>query len=222
MAEETTLDRVRNLFKKHNAPLKVEMNEEATETPTEEKVEFLTATLEDGTEVHTDAESWAEGSNAYVMSEDGEKVDLPSGEYQLTGGPMITVENGVVTAVAEAEAVEEEMSSEEERKEETEEATEKVEQSEDETIPSAVASTLEKMANTLRTEFKAEIKEKDGELEKLKVELAEKDKEIARIKAEFEHEGLPKAPVQKQPITRKEIAEMSIRERVTAIRERYN
>lgn len=212
--EETTLDRVKALFQKHNKPFKVELEEE---TAAEEKVNLATATLEDGTVINSDSEEWAEGVNAYVLGEEGEKIPVPTGEYKLEDGTMLTITDGMVDAIAAAMAEEEVEQSEETEK--TEEAETEVEQAEDK--PEEIESKLASMIDGLRTEFTEMVSSKDTELEGLKAELEAKTKEIETLKTNFEHQGLPKAPQKKEPITRAQLSEMTMEERITHLSERY-
>ena len=196
--------RVRKLTEKFTLALADEAKPEAVA----EEVKFLTSKLEDGTEINTDAEEWAEGSNAYILT-DGEKIDVPSGDYKLEDGTMLAIENGVVTAVTAAEA----------------EATEEVEQAKEvkAEVPEAVKALVAEAVKALRTEMSAQIAGKDKELEALKLDLSTKAGEVTKLKAEFEHEGLPKGPATiKTKLTRTDIAKLPIKERVTAIGELYN
>ena len=67
----------------------------------ESELELLAeAVLEDGTKIATDSEEFAEGVMAYVVSEDGEKMPLPSGNYKTEDGVSMEVEDGEVVAVS--------------------------------------------------------------------------------------------------------------------------
>tara|TARA_R100001443_G_scaffold13007_2_gene22936 strand:- start:2755 stop:3291 length:537 start_codon:yes stop_codon:yes gene_type:complete len=76
------------------------------------------AVLKDGTMIGTDAEEWAVGVLAYVVAETGEKMPLPTGEFELEDGRVLVIEDGTITEIREAEVVEEEV---------VEEVTEEVE-----------------------------------------------------------------------------------------------
>ncbi len=205
---------VNEIFAKYNVELSAE------EPKAEVKAELATATLKDGTVVQSDSETWEAGVNAYVVNEDGEKVAVPTGEYELEDGKILVVTEGVVDAIKEAaaEEVEEEVEASKEAKEVTPEATEKVEASEvvkAEFSKEDVSEMLEKMATTLRAEFSDQLDKKDEEI-KAKAE------ELEVLKENFEHKGLPKAPEAKaaRP-SQKEISKLSPKERVAQLHNLY-
>lgn len=72
---------------------------EDTTHKTEQK--FAVAHLIDGTQVTNDKDSeFAEGDALFVITEDGEKVQAPSGEHELESGIVVTVsEEGVITGI---------------------------------------------------------------------------------------------------------------------------
>ena len=91
-------ERVQELFNRFNVNLKV----------TEDKQELAEAVLDNGTVIYTDAEGFNEGAEAYIINDEGERIPLPAGSYELQGGGVLTIgENGIVEGVGEAEAVEE-------------------------------------------------------------------------------------------------------------------
>ena len=210
---------VNEIFAKYNVELSAE------EPKAEVKAELATATLKDGTVVQSDSETWEAGVNAYVVNEDGEKVAVPTGEYELEDGKILVVTEGVVDAIKEAaaEEVEEEVEASKEEatkeaKEVTPEATEKVEASEvvkADFSKEDVSEMLEKMATTLRAEFSDQLDKKDEEI-KAKAE------ELEVLKENFEHKGLPKAPEAKaaRP-SQKEISKLSPKERVAQLHNLY-
>ena len=205
---------VNEIFAKYNVELSAE------EPKAEVKAELATATLKDGTVVQSDSETWEAGVNAYVVNEDGEKVAVPTGEYELEDGKILVVTEGVVDAIKEAaaEEVEEEVEASKEAKEVTPEATEKVEASEvvkAEFSKEDVSEMLEKMATTLRAEFSDQLDKKDEEI-KAKAE------ELEVLKENFEHKGLPKAPEAKaaRP-SQKEISKLSPKDRVAQLHNLY-
>ena len=98
---ESIKERVESLFKRFNVALQVQ-------DPTE--VQLLSAKLDSGQEIQTDAEAWAPGAQVFVMNDEGERIPLPDGEYNLESGEKLYVKDG---AVAEAEVEEEPMPEEE-------------------------------------------------------------------------------------------------------------
>ena len=57
------------------------------------------AVLVDGTKIGTDAEAFEDGVLVFVVGEDGEKMPLPTGEYEVDGGAIMTVADGEVTSL---------------------------------------------------------------------------------------------------------------------------
>ena len=91
----------------------------------ESELELLAeAILEDGTKIATDSEEFAEGSMAFVVSEDGEKMPLPSGSYATQDGVSMEVVDGEVVSISKEEAVEEAKA--EDKKEEEEEMSSEI------------------------------------------------------------------------------------------------
>ncbi len=77
----TLQNRINELFNKFNLSLS-----------TVEKTELMAeATLENGTIIFTDAEGFEEGSEVYIVNEEGEKIPLPDGDYTLEGGRTLTI-----------------------------------------------------------------------------------------------------------------------------------
>jgi hypothetical protein len=97
------LQEVNSLFKRHNVSLKAE-----EKTVIELSAE---AVLEDGTSIYTDADAWAEKVNVYTKDADGNPVPLPSGDYTLADGTVLTVTDGVLDAIVPAEDMSAELNS---------------------------------------------------------------------------------------------------------------
>lgn len=123
----TIKERVQEVFNRFNVELTV--SEEAPET------QLAEAALENGTVIYTDAESFAEGQEAYIINDEGERIPLPPGEYELAdGGQLVIGEGGVIDAIQAKKEDEEEMgdkdkeemSAQEEVKEEADTASGKV------------------------------------------------------------------------------------------------
>jgi hypothetical protein len=76
-------DRINELFNKFNVNLKTEeVNLEAQ------------GVLDNGTIVYTDADSFVEGADVFVMNEEGERIPLPEGEYTFEDGTTLKISNG--------------------------------------------------------------------------------------------------------------------------------
>ncbi len=81
-----------------------------------EEVKLAQAELENGTII--ESESFAEGSEVFIVTED-ERVALPVGEYKLIDGETLTVEEeGIIASIGAVEPAEEEVEAEDEPKEE--------------------------------------------------------------------------------------------------------
>jgi hypothetical protein len=88
----TLQKRINELFSKFNLSLE-------TIQKSELKAE---GTLENGTIIHTDAETFEEGALVYVLNEEGEKIPLPEGDYTMADGSVISIgESGVVSRIGE-------------------------------------------------------------------------------------------------------------------------
>jgi hypothetical protein len=68
------------------------------------------AVLVDGTKIGTDAEAFEDGVLVFVVGEDGEKMPLPTGEYEIDGGAKMVVADGEITSIVhpDSEAKEDE------------------------------------------------------------------------------------------------------------------
>ena len=108
-------------------------------TVTEEKsTELAEVTLENGTVVYTDDE-FVVGAEAYIINDEGERISVPAGDYELNDGRLMVIgEGGAIEEIKGAEEPAEEPVAEEARVEQsadepeateevTEEATEELE-----------------------------------------------------------------------------------------------
>jgi hypothetical protein len=90
----TIQKRVQDLFNRFNVDLKV----------TSERIDMAEATLENGTVIYTDADSFLEGAEAYIINDEGEQIALPEGDYELADGDILQiVEGGKVGSIKKAE-----------------------------------------------------------------------------------------------------------------------
>jgi len=236
----TITERVQEVFNKFNVNLTV------TEAP---RTEMAEAALENGTVIYTDAEAFAEGVEAYIINDEGEKIPLPPGDYTLADGRVVVVgEGGVVSSVAEApeeEAPAEEPAQEVEASEEVaEEVTEEVEvEAEEEEKPAYV--TKEEVEEMIKAALESiEDKEEmsavnpeapkaekvEEKVEEVVEEVAETEAalELAAIKAELAdlkkqaaEAGLKhKAPsVRHEPL---DLSKLTLTERVAALHNQFS
>ena len=232
----TIKERVQEVFNRFNVELTV--SEEAPET------QLAEAPLENGTVIYTDAESFAEGQEAYIINDEGERIPLPPGEYELAdGGTLVIGEGGVIDAIQakkedEAEMGDkdkEEMSGEEEVKAEEEDKEEAKE--EDEEPKFVTKEQVDEMISAALEAFGYGGKDKEDMSEKpaaetsadepvamseqpnpVEVELASMKAELEAMKEEAAEPGLkhaePVASTQQEPINMKTL---STQERVAAL-----
>lgn len=87
----TIQERVQDVFNRFNVNLTV------SEEP---RVDMAEAVLENGTVIYTDGEDFAEGEEAYIINDEGERIPLPPGDYDLADGGRISIgEVGKVSKV---------------------------------------------------------------------------------------------------------------------------
>ncbi len=140
----------------------------------ESELEMLAeAILEDGTKIATDSEEFAEGSMAFVVSEDGEKMPLPSGSYATQDGVSMEVVDGEVVSISKEEAVEEAKA--EDKKEEEEEMSSEIDLS-----AYATKEQLVEALGSLHTELSEMISKVVSENESLKEDL----EKVSKMSAE--------------------------------------
>lgn len=125
----------------------------------ESEIELMAElSLKDGTKIGTDAEEFAVGVMAYVVSEDGEKMVLPTGEYESEDGTKMQVEDGEIKAIEKAEEKEEEEVEAEDKKEDEEEEMSKVDLSEYCT-KSELIEALTELTSQIDAKFESIVKE---------------------------------------------------------------
>ena len=176
--------------------LAVALAEEQAQAEPQEEVKMASAMLENGQEIQTSADAFAEGVDVFVVNDEGEQIPLPDGDYTLEDGTMFTVAEGVVASMGAAEveeaAKEEEMSAETEVEEPAVEAALSREE-----VQGMIAAAIEEAT----TKLSAEIAEKNEQIEKLSAQPAAK---LSRVK-------------EAKKFTNAELAQMSVRERIRAL-----
>ena len=226
----TITERVQEVFNKFNVNLTV------SEEP---RTELAEAALDNGTVVYTDAEAFAEGAEAYIINDEGEKIPLPPGDYTLADGRTLVIgEGGVVSSIAEAP--EEEPATEEVEASEEVEEVEEVQAEEEPTyvtkaeVEEMIKAALESIAaeddkeemSAVNPEApKAEkVEEKVEEVEKeneAALELAAIKAELADLKKQAAEAGLKhKAPsVRHEPL---DLSKLTLTERVAALHNQFS
>ena len=172
-------------------------------TVTEEKsTELAEVTLENGTVVYTDDE-FVVGAEAYIINDEGERISVPAGDYELNDGRLMVIgEGGAIEEIkgaeepaeepvaeeAEAERVEQSADEPEATEEVSEEATEELEvevELEDEEEEKMYV-TRDEVEEMIRAAFEA-LKEDDKE------EMSDVNPEAPKAEAEAEAEEAPEA-----------------------------
>lgn len=123
------IDAIKALFTKYDVRLsdkeiaQLKFNE-GEEKPANEEEQMVTAKLASGQDVVVEKE-FAEGEKVYALTDEGEKMPLPEGEYEMEDGNKMKVdEEGTILAIevtVEEEDEDEEMGSD--KKEEKEQLT---------------------------------------------------------------------------------------------------
>jgi len=216
----TITERVQEVFNKFNVKLTV------TEEP---RTEMAEAALDNGTVVYTDAEAFAEGVEAYIINDEGEKIPLPPGDYELEDGRTLVIgEGGIVSSIGEpSEEVEEVEASEEVEVEievEAEEEPGYVTKAEvEEMIKAALESIKDKEEMSVNPEAPKEAKEevKEEVVDEVAVELAAVKAQLEDMKKQAAEAGLKhKAPsVKREPLNLKNL---STQERVSALLQNFS
>ena len=163
------------------------------------EAKLAAAMLENGQEIQTSAEAFAEGVDVFVINDEGEQIPLPDGDYTLEDGTIFSVMEGIISAMGAAEeaaaeepAAEEAMSAEIEEEEPAVEAALSREEVK-EMIASAIAEAT--------TQLSAQIAEKNEKIEQLSAQPAAK---LSRVKESKKYSAV-------------ELAQMSLRDRVRAL-----
>jgi len=192
----------------------------------EPRTEMAEAALDNGTVVYTDAEAFAEGVEAYIINDEGEKIPLPPGDYQLEDGRTLVIgEGGIVSSIGqpEAEVEEVEASEEVEVEIEAEEEPGYVTKAEvEEMIKAALESIKDKEEMSVNPEAPKEAKEEEEEVvDKVAVELAAVKAQLEDMKKQAAEAGLKhKAPsVKREPLNLKNL---STQERVSALLQNFS
>ena len=191
----TLKERISDIFEKYSVELAVEEKEETQE------VAFATAVLDSGQEIQTDADAFAVGVSAFVVNDEGERIPLPDGDYQLQDGSVLVVAEGAVAEMKEAEA---EVEAEEEKEEEMK--AEEVEASSEVLTREAVEGMIAEAIEATKKEFSSQIEERDAKITELSKQATP---------------SIPRAPKMEAPVS-VDLKSLSIQERVAAIHNQFS
>jgi len=192
----TLKERISDIFEKYSVELAVEEKEE-----TQEVALMATAVLESGQEIMTDADAFAVGVSAFVVNDEGERIPLPDGDYQLQDGSMLVVAEGAVAEMKEAEA---EVEAEEEKEEEMK--AEEVEASSEVLTREAVEGMIAEAIEATKKEFSSQIEERDAKITELSKQASP---------------SIARAPKMEAPVS-VDLKSLSIQERVAAIHNQFS
>lgn len=193
----TLKERISDIFEKYSVELAVE-EKEATQ-----EVALATAVLDSGQEIQTDADAFAVGVSAFVVNDEGERIPLPDGDYQLQDGSLLVVAEGAVVEVNEA-TTEPEVEAEEEKKEEIK--AEEVEASSEVLTREAVEGMIAEAIEATKKEFSSQIEERDAKITELSKQATP---------------SIPRAPKMEAPVS-VDLKSLSIQERVAAIHNQFS
>ena len=193
----TLKERISDIFEKYSVELAVEEKEETQE------VAFATAVLDSGQEIQTDADAFAVGVSAFVVNDEGERIPLPDGDYQLQDGSMLVVAEGAVVEVNEA-TTEPEVEAEEEKEEEMK--AEEVEASSEVLTREAVEGMIAEAIEATKKEFSSQIEERDAKITELSKQATP---------------SIARAPKMEAPVS-VDLKSLSIQERVAAIHNQFS
>lgn len=194
----TLKERISDIFEKYSVELAVEEKEEKQEVAL-----MATAVLESGQEIMTDADAFAVGVSAFVVNDEGERIPLPDGDYQLQDGSMLVVAEGAVVEVNEA-TTEPEVEAEEEKEEEMK--AEEVEASSEVLTREAVEGMIAEAIEATKKEFSSQIEERDAKITELSKQATP---------------SIPRAPKMEAPVS-VDLKSLSITERVAAIHNQFS
>jgi hypothetical protein len=194
----TLKERISDIFEKYSVELAVEEKEE-----TKEVALMATAVLESGQEIMTDADAFAVGVSAFVVNDEGERIPLPDGDYQLQDGSILVVAEGAVSQVKEAEAAPE-VEAEEEKEEEMK--AEEVEASSEVLTREAVEGMIAEAIEATKKEFSSQIEERDAKITELSKQATP---------------SIARAPKMEIP-TPVNLTELSMKERIAAIQNQFS
>jgi len=194
----TLKERISDIFEKYSVELAVEEKEE-----TQEVALMATAVLESGQEIMTDADAFAVGVSAFVVNDEGERIPLPDGDYQLQDGSMLVVAEGAVVEVNEA-TTEPEVEAEEEKEEEMK--AEEVEASSEVLTREAVEGMIAEAIEATKKEFSSQIEERDAKITELSKQASP---------------SIARAPKMEAPVS-VDLKSLSITERVAAIHNQFS
>lgn len=235
-----TKERINEVFKRFNTGL----------TATDEAVEIETklesqAVLENGTEIYTDAESFEDGADVYIINDEGERIPLPQGEYVLADGTILTIVEGGKVGGNEAKA-EDKGEGDKENKPSNPSKTKgpdaeaapepkpkpkkPVRKSSEERLEDDAPMTYDEVRNLInevidermKGDEKEVVEEELTEVEQLKQTLSEQLKEITELKTQEASQGVRRAVPTKAKPVQVDLKSLNTEERIKALFNQFN
>jgi hypothetical protein len=155
------------------------------------KIELAQAELKEGTKI--EADSFEAGQAVFIVTEDGEKIPMPEGNYELEDGRKIEVnDSSMIVSIdteeqPQAEEVEqeakEEMEEEKEAKEEMSEETQEIEAKEEKEEMGDMDKLREELRQYVREVVMEAMQENDAKEEMSSEEEAQEEVAIEEVEA---------------------------------------
>tara|TARA_R110000782_G_scaffold7345_1_gene24754 strand:- start:124 stop:837 length:714 start_codon:yes stop_codon:yes gene_type:complete len=234
-----TKERINEVFKRFNTGLTATDEVVAVETKLESQ-----AVLENGTEIYTDAESFEDGADVYIINDEGERIPLPEGEYILDDGTVLSIAEGGKVKDSEAKA-EDKGEGDKENKPSNPSKTKgpdavaptppakkkpPVKKSADEKLADDAPMTYDEVRNLINEVIDERMKGDDEEVveeemtevEQLKETLAKQLKEITELKTQEASQGVRRAVPTKAKTVQVDLKNLNTEERIKALFNQFN
>ena len=234
-----TKERINEVFKRFNTGLTATDEVVAVETKLESQ-----AVLENGTEIYTDAESFEDGADVYIINDEGERIPLPEGEYILDDGTVLNIAEGGKVKDSQAKA-EDKGEGDKENKPSNPSKTKgpdavaptppakkkpPVKKSADEKLADDAPMTYDEVRNLINEVIDERMKGDDEEVveeemtevEQLKETLAKQLKEITELKTQDASQGVRRAVPTKAKNVQVDLKSLNTEERIKALFNQFN
>lgn len=234
-----TKERINEVFKRFNTGLTATDEVVAVETKLESQ-----AVLENGTEIYTDAESFEDGADVYIINDEGERIPLPEGEYILDDGTVLSIAEGGKVKDSEAKA-EDKGEGDKENKPSNPSKTKgpdavaptppakkkpPVKKSADEKLADDAPMTYDEVRNLINEVIDERMKGDDEEVveeemtevEQLKETLAKQLKQITELKTQEASQGVRRAVPTKAKTVQVDLKNLNTEERIKALFNQFN
>lgn len=232
----TLQERINDLFNKFN------VNLTTTKLPEVEVELEAQAVLENGTVIYTDAATFDEGAEVYIVNEEGEKIPLPDGDYTLEDGSTISIADGgkvTKTADGDADAVVDTQPAKGKTKKAKKSAQDKLEEGEADVedwagmekriqnLEDGVADLKRRIGEDVEIvgEPEEEMKEQSPEeaaLEELKAQLSSQNDKIIKLQTQAASEGVRRVKTAERKAAPVNLKDLNHNDRVKALFNKFN